>query len=72
MPKQQQQPGEPRKSGLAPPDRAVVLARKEANQRVEELKLRLMVMVDRYFEQSLSIIKIWLKKDDKDNAAGKR
>jgi hypothetical protein len=43
-------------------------ARQEANQRVEELKLRLMVMVDRYFEHSLRIIKIWMKDAEKDKA----
>jgi len=72
MPKQQQQPAEAKKSGLAPPDRAVLQARKEATQRVEELKLRLMVMVDRYFEHSLRVIKIWLQKDAKDAASKKR
>jgi hypothetical protein len=55
-----------------PPDRAVVSARKEANQRVEELKLRLVVLVDRYFEHSVRIIKIWMKDSLKDNAKGKR
>jgi len=54
------------------PDRAVVQARKEAAQRVEELKLRLMVLVDRHFEQSLRIIKGWMKGDEKDTAQKKR
>ena len=69
MPKQL---AEPKKSALVRPDRAVVQARKEAAQRVEELKLRLMALVDRYFEQSLRIIKNWLKDDEKDKAQKKR
>jgi hypothetical protein len=69
MPKQ---PAAPKKSGLVPPDRAVVLARKEANQRVEELKLRLVVLVDRYFEHSVRIIKNWMKDGAKDSAKGRR
>ena len=63
---------EPKKPALARPDRAVVQARKEATQRVEELKLRLMALADRYFEQSLRIIKNWLKDDEKDKAQKKR
>jgi len=43
-------------------------ARKEAAQRVEELKLKLMLLADRYFEQSLRIIKRWLKDDATDKA----
>jgi hypothetical protein len=69
MPKQ---PTEPRKSGLVQPDRAVLLARKEASQRVEEMKLRLVVLVDRYFDQSLRIIKNWLQEDDKGSGQKKR
>jgi len=67
MPKQ---PAEPKKPEHVP-DRAVLLARKQANQRVEELKLRLVVLVDKYFEQSLRIIQSWMK-DEKENAAKKR
>ena len=52
---------ESKKSAPARPDRAVLQARKEATQRVEELKLKLMLLADRYFEQSLRIIKRWLK-----------
>ena len=63
---------EPKKSALVQPDRAVVQARKEAAQRVEELKLRLMVLADRHFEQSLRIIKSWMKDDAKDDAKQKR
>jgi len=69
MPKQL---AEPKKSGLARPDRAVAQARKEAAQRVEELKLRLMTLVDRHFEQSLRIIKGWMKDDAKGSAQKKR
>ncbi|MDR0466681.1 MAG: hypothetical protein LBH94_04930 [Deltaproteobacteria bacterium] len=54
------------------PDRAVLLARKEASQRVEEMKLRLVVLVDRYFDQSLRIIKNWLQEDDKGSGQKKR
>jgi len=54
------------------PERAVVQARKEAAQRVEELKLRLMVLADRHFEHSLRIIKGWMKDDTKDSAPKKR
>jgi len=46
--------------------------RKEAAQRVEELKLKLMVLADRHFEQSLRIIKSWLKNDKKGDAEKKR
>jgi hypothetical protein len=69
MPKQL---AEPKKSGLVPPDRAVLLARKEATQRVEALKLRLVVLVDRYFEQSVRIIKSWMQDDEKDTTKRKR
>ena len=58
---------ESKKSELARPERAVLQARKEATQRVEELKLKLMVLADRYFEQSLRIIKRWMQ----DGAEGK-
>jgi hypothetical protein len=68
MPKQ---PVEPKESGHAPPDRAVLRERKEAAQRVEELKLKLMVLVDRHFEQSLSILKRWIQADE-DKAQKKR
>jgi hypothetical protein len=54
------------------PDRAVLQARQETAQRVEELKLKLMVLADRHFEQSLRIIKRWLKADAKDKAQKKR
>ena len=69
MPKQLTAPG---KSALARPDRVVALTRKEAAQRVEELKLKLMMLVDRHFEQSLRIIKRWMKDDVKDAAPKKR
>ena len=69
MPKQ---PEEVKKPALARPDRAVAQARKEASQRVEELKLRLMMLVDRYFEQSLHIIKSWMKDDARAAAQKKR
>ena len=69
MPKQ---PAEPKKSGLVPPDRAVVQARKEANQRVEELKLKLLILADKYFEQSVRIIRGWMKDGAQDNTKGKR
>ena len=65
MPKQL---AESKKSAPARPDRAVLQARKEAAQRVEELKLKLMLLADRYFEQSLRIIKRWLKDDATDKA----
>jgi aromatic ring-opening dioxygenase catalytic subunit (LigB family) len=63
---------EPEKSALARPDRDVVQARKEAGQRVEELKLKLIMLVDRHFEQSLRIIKRWMRDDEKDAAPKKR
>ena len=69
MPKQL---AEPKKSGLARPDRAVVLARKESGQRVEELKLKLMMLVDKHFEQSLRIIKGWMQDGEKESAQKKR
>ena len=69
MPKQL---AEPEKQALARPDRAVMQARKEAGQRVEELKLKLMMLVDRHFEQSLRIIKRWMRDDEKDAAPKKR
>ena len=68
MPKQ---PEETKRPALAPPDRAAALARKEASQRVEELKLRLMMLVDRYFEQSLHIIRRWMQ-DGAQGAAQKK
>jgi len=68
MPKQ----ADPGKPALARPDRAGGQARKEAVQRVEELKLRLMVMVDSNFEQSLRIIKGWIRDGEKDNGKKKR
>ncbi|MDR2695860.1 MAG: hypothetical protein LBC79_05725 [Deltaproteobacteria bacterium] len=69
MPKQLE---EAKKPAPARPDRAVAQARKEASQRVEELKLRLMMLVDRHFEQSLHIIKRWMKEDAQDAAQKKR
>ena len=69
MPKQL---AESKKSAPARPDRAVLQARKESAQRVEELKLKLMALADRYFEQSLHIIKVWLKDGAKDKAQQKR
>jgi hypothetical protein len=69
MPKQ---PAEPKKSALARPDPAVVRMRKEAAQRVEELKLKLMVLAERHFEQSLRIIKYWLKDGETDKTQKKR
>ena len=54
----------PKKQALAQPEqaerRAVALARKEAGERVEELKLKLLLMADRNFDQSLVIIRRWL------------
>jgi len=69
MPKQL---ADSKKPAHARPDRAVAQARKEASQRVEELKLRLMTLVDRHFEQSLRIIKSWLRDNEKDRAPKKR
>jgi hypothetical protein len=69
MPKQL---AESKKLVPARPDRAALQARKEATQRVEELKLKLMLLADRYFEQSLSIIKSWLKDGATDKAQQKR
>ena len=65
MPKQL---AESKKSAPERPDRAALQARKEAVQRVEELKLKLMVLTEKYFEQSLRIIKYWLKDGEKDKA----
>ena len=69
MPKQL---AEPKKSELVQPDRAARQVRKEATQRVEELKLKLIVLADRHFEQSLRIIKGWLKNGEKGDARKKR
>jgi len=69
MPKQL---AESKKSAPARPDRAALQARKETTQRVEELKLKLTVLADRYFEHSLRIIKRWLQDDGKDKAQQKR
>ena len=69
MPKQ---PAELKKSVPAQPEQAMSQARKEAVQRVEELKLKLMVLADRHFEQSLRIIKSWIKDGGKDNTQKKR
>ena len=69
MPKQL---AEPKKSALERPDRSVRQARKQTAQRVEELKLKLMILMDRHFEQSLRIIKSWMKDGEKDNAQKRR
>jgi hypothetical protein len=69
MPKQ---PVEPKKPALAQPDRVTRQVRKEAAQRVEELKLRLIVLAERHFEQSLRIIKRWVQDGAKDDAQKKR
>jgi len=67
------QPMELKKSAPAQPDRGTALrARKEAAQRIEELKLRLMALADRHFEQSLRIIKSWIQDGGKDNVPKKR
>ena len=63
MPKQL---AELKKSALARPDLAVAQMRKETAQRVEELKLKLLALADRHFEQSLRIIKRWMKGSEKD------
>ena len=52
---------ESKKSVPERPERVSFQARKEASQRVEELKLKLTLLADRYFEQSVRIIKSWLK-----------
>ena len=69
MPKQL---AESKKSALVQPDRAVLQERKEAAQRIEEHKLKLIVLTDKYFEQSLRIIKRWLKDGAQDKAQKKR
>ena len=69
MPKQL---AETKKPAPERPDRAALQARKETAQRVEELKLKLLLLGDRYFEQSLRIIKRWLKDNATDKAQKKR
>jgi len=69
MPKQL---AEPKKSVLERPDRSVRQARKEAAQRVEELKIKIILLTDKYFEQSLRIIKSWLQENEKNNGRTKR
>ncbi len=39
-------------------------AQKETSRRVEELKLRLLQLTDKHWEQSISILKGWLVKDE--------
>jgi hypothetical protein len=68
MPKQL---AEPEESAPARPDRAIAKSRKETAQRVEELKLRLVVLVDSHFEHSLRIIRGWMQ-DERDNTKKKR
>ena len=45
--------------------RVTAQTRKEATERVEGLKLKLLLMVDRNFDQSLVIIRRWLHDDKK-------
>lgn len=41
--------------------RAIRLAQKATNQRVEELKLRLFRMTEQHMDQAVSLIRRWLK-----------
>ncbi len=59
-------PAVSRKSELARSDRETVLARREASLRVEELKLKLQLLTDKHFDQSLNIIKRWMRDDGKE------
>lgn len=59
-----------KRSDPARPDRARMSARKEAGLRVEELKLKLQLLTDKYFDQSLRIIKRWVSEAGKDNKRG--
>lgn len=68
MPKQQAGPkrrAPARRDGIPP------AARRETDSRVEELKLKLAALVDRHFEQSLNIIKRWMR-DAGNGTGGKR
>ncbi|MBD5647506.1 MAG: flagellar M-ring protein FliF [Desulfovibrio sp.] len=52
------------KSGSSPAladIRAIRLAQKATNQRVEELKLRLFRMTEQHMDQAVSLIRRWLK-----------
>lgn len=55
------------RSGSAPPSlselRAIRLAQKATNQRVEELKLRLFRLTEQHMDQAVSLLRRWM--DDK-------
>ena len=44
--------------------RAIRLAHKATNQRVEELKLRLFRMTEQHMDQAVSLIRRWLKDNE--------
>jgi hypothetical protein len=56
-PKQALGPGKPAPA----PDRSLALARKEAAVRIEELKLKILLLVERHFEQGVIIVKQWMR-----------
>lgn len=51
-------------SGMAPEDlaelKAIRLAQKATNQRVEELKMRLFRMTEQHMDQVVSLVRRWL------------
>lgn len=55
--------------GAAPPSlselRAIRLAQRATNQRVEELKLRLFRITEQHMDQAVSLIRRWMDKNDK-------
>lgn len=67
MKQQERKPKSLGSSAAAPPSlsqlKAVRLAQKATNQRVEELKLRLFRLTEQHMEQAVSLIRRWL--DDK-------
>lgn len=64
---------EPRKAlgmgGAEPPSlaelRAIRVAQRATNQRVEELKLKLFHMTERHMDQTVSLIRRWMKDEKK-------
>ena len=56
-PKQALEPGKPAPA----PNRGVALTRKEAAVRIEELKLKILLLIEKHFEQGVIIVKQWMR-----------
>lgn len=65
----QQEPKALSKNGPLPPElaelKAIRVAQRATNQRVEELKLKLFRVTEQHMDQAISLIRRWMNKKDK-------